>query len=393
MSASQNLDVLIVGGGPAGSSCAWKLRGAGLNVAVWDRRVFPRDKICAGWITPQVLAALDLDTTDYTAGGRTLQPIRGFAVSRLGDPEARVLYERPVSYGIRRCEFDDYLLRRAGAGLRLGEPVRSLARIDGAWLVNDTVRAQVIVGAGGHFCPVARQLGALLGSGEAIVAAQESEFELTPEQRRACTVEQDVPEIFFTRDLKGYGWVFRKGRYANIGLGRQDSKKLGDHVSEFLAFLVKQGKIPSTLPAKFHGHPYLLYGQAPRPLLGDGVLLIGDAAGLAYPRSGEGIRPAIESGMMAAETILEADGRYERERLAVYERRIIDRFGPRQAGRGVMDFLPEWVISRIAASLFGSVRFARHVVLERWFFHMHQAPLHHDETASALRPVTGPSHS
>ena len=48
-------DVLIVGGGPAGSTCAWKLRRPGLDVVVWDRQTFPRDKVCAGWITPQVV--------------------------------------------------------------------------------------------------------------------------------------------------------------------------------------------------------------------------------------------------------------------------------------------------------------------------------------------------
>src|SRR5436190_1423475 len=119
-------DVLIVGGGPAGSSCAWQLKRAGADVAVWDRSRFPRDKICAGWITPQLIAAIQLDTANYASSGRTFQPIRGFCVSRMGDAEARVRYGEAVSYGIRRCEFDDYLLTRSGAELLLGDPVRSL---------------------------------------------------------------------------------------------------------------------------------------------------------------------------------------------------------------------------------------------------------------------------
>ena len=53
----RSCDVLIVGGGPAGSTCAWQLIRAGLDVLVMDRRIFPRDKVCAGWITP---AAIDL---------------------------------------------------------------------------------------------------------------------------------------------------------------------------------------------------------------------------------------------------------------------------------------------------------------------------------------------
>ncbi len=60
-------DVLIVGGGPAGSSCAWGLRSSGLDVVVADRKAFPRDKVCAGWITPQVIESLDIDLDDYRA--------------------------------------------------------------------------------------------------------------------------------------------------------------------------------------------------------------------------------------------------------------------------------------------------------------------------------------
>lgn len=376
-------DVLIVGGGPAGSSCAWQLRRAGLDVIVWDRRTFPRDKICAGWITPQILATLQLDPEAYAAEGLTFQPIRGFRIARLGDAEARIHYARPVSYAIRRCEFDHYLLRRSGADLHLGQPVHSLRRLNDEWVLNDTISAKLLVGAGGHFCPVAQMLGAHLGAGEPIVAAQEAELELTPQQRLDCQVEPDVPEIFFTRDLKGYGWVVRKGSYINIGLGRQDTHQLGEHVAHFVAFLEQRGKIPGGLPAKFHGHPYLLYGEAQRPLLGDSALLIGDAAGLAYPRSGEGIRPAIESGLFAAQTILEADGEYSRDRLAAYERRVVARFGPRETAAGVTDVLPQWVTGAIAGRLFGSAWFARRIVVDRWFLHAQQPALAADERQPA----------
>ena len=114
-------DVVIVGGGPAGSTCAWRLRQAGLDVVVIDARTFPRDKVCAGWITPQVIDELRLDVDDY-ALGRTFQPITGFRMGLIGRPRRQSnAYGRPVSFGIRRCEFDDYLLRRSQARLRLGD--------------------------------------------------------------------------------------------------------------------------------------------------------------------------------------------------------------------------------------------------------------------------------
>lgn len=368
----RSADVLIIGGGPAGSTCAWQLGRLGYDVVVWDRKPFPRDKICAGWITPHVTAALELDLDAYAATGRTCQPIFGFQVSRQGDREARVRYAEPVSYGIRRCEFDHHLLERCGAERRLGEPLRTLERRDDHWVVNGAVRAPVLVGAGGHFCPVAQRLGAQLGQGEPVVAAQETEFRLTPEQARNCRVEPDLPEIFFTRDLKGYGWVFRKGEYINIGLGRQGNGKLAAHVGEFLQWLGSRGKIPADLGGKMCGHPYLLYNQAPRPLVGDAALLIGDAAGLAYPKSGEGIRPAIESGLLAATTIAEAGGRYDEEHLAPYSRHIIERFGPRSVEADVLDLLPAWMLRALAGQLFGRQWFARRVVLDDWFFHVQQ---------------------
>ena len=368
-------DVLIVGGGPAGSSCAWWLRRAGLDVVVCDRRTFPRDKICAGWITPQVLAALGLDLTAYAAAGLTAQAIRGFRISRVGDAESHVRYPTPVSYGIRRCEFDDYLLRRSGARLQLGHQVDSLRREGSEWVLNADIRARVLVGAGGHFCPVAQMLGVLRTASEPIVAAQEAEFPLSREQEQVCRVEPEVPELFFTRDLKGYGWVFRKGAYINIGLGRQDTHQLSDHVAQFVNFLERRGTIPAGLPAKFRGHAYLLYGEAQRPLYGDAVLLIGDAAGLAYGRSGEGIRPAIESGLLAAQTILEANGRYGSDALAPYEQRVVARFGPRRGGVNVWRVFPRALLQTVAGKLFGNARFARHVVLDRWFLHAHQPPL------------------
>src|SRR6187399_1861795 len=107
-------DVLVVGGGPAGSSCARRLVRAGLDVVVLDKATFPRDKVCAGWITPAVVDELELDLSDYAAS-RILQPITGFRVAMLGGRDVTLAYERPVSYGIRRCEFDDYLLQRSGA--------------------------------------------------------------------------------------------------------------------------------------------------------------------------------------------------------------------------------------------------------------------------------------
>src|SRR5262252_10623586 len=115
-------DALIVGGGPAGSTCARILRRAGLDVLVLDAAVFPRDKVCAGWITPQVVTSLELDVDEYRQR-RTFQPISRFRVGLIGGgDDTETEYGRQVSFGIRRCEFDHYLLERSGARVKAGTP-------------------------------------------------------------------------------------------------------------------------------------------------------------------------------------------------------------------------------------------------------------------------------
>jgi geranylgeranyl reductase family protein len=365
--SADTCDVLIVGGGPAGSTCARALKRAGLDVLIMDKSVFPRDKVCAGWITPQVVQELELDVDDYRRG-RVLQPIDSFITGMGEQAHAAVNYDKVVSYGIRRCEFDHYLLERSGARLRLGETWKSMERQGDRWLVNGEIAAPLVIGAGGHFCPVARFLGAHLGKEERAISAQEIEFELNDAQAARCSVTGERPELYFCDDLKGYGWCFRKGNYLNVGLGREGNHRLAEHVQTFARALAEQGRIPADLPGKFKGHAYLLYAHGNRPVIADGVMIIGDAAGLAYTQSGEGIRPAIESGLMAAANVLAVNRDYRRERLSQYETDLRSRFGERGEAPA-LSMLPAKLRLGLARALMQTQWFARNVVLDRWFLH------------------------
>ena len=362
-----NCDVLIIGGGPAGSTCARKLVQAGLDVLLLDKESFPRPKPCAGWITPAVLDTLEINCEEYRQG-QVLQEIGSFRTGLIDGPEVLTSYGKTVSYGIRRCEFDQYLLQRSGARTHLGTPVSTLARHDGGWLVNGQIRAKLVVGAGGHYCPVARHLGAKVGREEVIVA-QVAEFAMGPDQERLCRIPADTPALYFCRDMKGYGWLFRKGHFLNVGLGRMDAKHLGGHTRDFCTFLQRRVALLPDSNLKFQGHTYRVYQQqGGRSCVGDGALLLGDAAGLAEPLSGEGILPAIESALLAADTILEANGDYRRGNLEPYATSLASRFG----NEGIE--LPSSPIisgfSRfLGARLLASSWFARHVVLDRWFLH------------------------
>jgi hypothetical protein len=100
-------------------------------------------------------------------------------------------------------------------------------------------------------------------------------------------VRPEIPEIYFCDDLKGYGWSFRKGNFPNIGLARENSDAVSRHTKQFLSCLKYRSRVLQDAPDKFHGHAYILYGHTQREILGDALILIGDAAGLAYPLSGE----------------------------------------------------------------------------------------------------------
>lgn len=370
----QSYDILIVGGGPAGSTLAYSLRNAGLKIAILDKQSFPRQKICAGWVTPEVMRVLNIDLDDY-ADGRILQKISGFKISQLGQKQVESHYPgEPVSYGIRRYEFDDYLLKRCGAELLLEQSFKKMEKNSDGWLVNDEFQAGLVVGAGGHYCPVARAIDSK-GVSELAVVAQEAEFEMSPQQKASCTIKEEVPELFFTPDLMGYGWVFRKGDYLNIGLGREDKSKLSAHVKDFCEYLVEQGKIPADITAKYNGHAYLLYNHAVREMVADNVLLIGDSAGLAYPQSGEGIRPAVESAMQAADVIKNCDGDYSNEKLQAYNQSMAQRFGERLPEPDLMERLPMFVKRLFASQLMKTHWFTKNIVTDKWFLQSHQEPM------------------
>jgi geranylgeranyl reductase family protein len=367
-------DALIVGGGPAGSTCAWQLRQAGLDVVVIDVAAFPRDKVCAGWITPQVVTELRLDTDAYRQG-RTFQPITGFRVGVIGGGRhVETAYGRPVSFGIRRCEFDHYLLTRSKARSYLGTPVSTIRRSGGSWIVNETIRTPMLIGAGGQFCPVARWINGPLNT-QPLIVAQEAEFPIDSVEGESFPIEAEMPELYFCRDLKGYGWCFRKQDHLNVGLGRLDRHWLPRATAEFVAFLKTRGRLSSPTAWRWRGHAYSPYDSPHRHIVDAGVLLVGDAAGLAYPQSGEGIRPAIESGLLAATTIVEASGQYTRGRLEPYQERFQARFGTGPVSRALSRMLPAGVGTVLARRLLETPAFVRHVVLDRWFLRAHESAL------------------
>ena len=351
-------DALVVGGGPAGSTCARYLRLAGWNVVVVDRARFPRDKVCAGWLTPGVFTVLDLEPAEYRGSGRTLEEITAFRTSVIGRPSIETAYPHAVSYSARRCEFDEFLLRRSGATVVEGTQVQGVRREGGMWRVDDHFEAPVLIGAGGNFCPVARSLRPTPSTVTPVVA-KETEFRW----ERPSSSSLRAPALFFCQDLNGYGWCVPKGDYVNVGIGRRDSQGFLSHVNAFIAFLEREGIVSGVANARWCGHAYLASGVGTNPVTGPGVMLVGDAAGLAYPESGEGIKPAVESGRLAAETLIAAGGRHDIDDLQPYAEALRARH-PAVAARSAAVGAVSAVLGRMVLR---SPTLTRKLVLNRWF--------------------------
>lgn len=144
-----------------------------------DKARFPREKSCAGWVTPAVFDALQITPGDY-GRDHVLEPIRGFRIGMIGNRAVENDHGETVSYGVRRSEFDHYLLSRTRTDQALNTPIESIYQANGNWVINHRWETPLLVGAGGHFCPVAQYICAGPGSRESVVTAKEMEFEMTP---------------------------------------------------------------------------------------------------------------------------------------------------------------------------------------------------------------------
>ncbi|MEE9275030.1 MAG: NAD(P)/FAD-dependent oxidoreductase [bacterium] len=250
-------DALIVGGGPGGSTAALRLARSGLRVLLLDAAVFPRVKLCAGWVTKQAMADLELDPETYP---HTIQPFEAVYVG-LGKSLHETRWREPASYGIVRKEFDAFLLRRAeaaGAEVREGVRVRGVeagaggVRLD---LGGEFAEGPLVVGAGGHACPVARALGGVSGE-ESVVLTQESETRVGSERLRAIAPNYGFPELFAEPDFNGYSWYFTKGEFLNIGVGCIGKRpSVHERRDAFLDRLRESDRLPADLElVPFKGH-------------------------------------------------------------------------------------------------------------------------------------------
>ncbi len=311
-------DVIIVGGGPAGATCAWSLKQNNVNCLILDQHRFPRAKPCAGWITPKVVQDLDLNISDYPYGFTTF---KSFHVSIRG----LKFKLRTRQHAIRRYEFDDWLLHRADAPVQV-HTVKTITQVRNGYVVDGEFFSKYLVGAGGTHCPVYRTFFKTANprAKESLIVAQEEEFPYayTDEHCRLWFLENYLP---------GYAWYVPKANgYVNVGVGgkAEQLKANGDTLKNHWNHLVeKLDRLGLVRGHAFRpsGYSYYLRQNLPEVRI-DNAFVVGDAAGLATLDMGEGISPAIKSGLLVAEAITH-DTDYSVASIPKYSLRSLIRLG------------------------------------------------------------------
>ncbi|MHB8440093.1 MAG: geranylgeranyl reductase family protein [Acidimicrobiales bacterium] len=349
-------DVLVVGGGPSGSSCAYWLADAGWDVVLVEKKVFPREKTCGDGLTPRSVRQLtDMGLAGALAGAHRYTGLRSCAYGLTMEmPWPDHPSFPPVGYCITRHDLDQLVAERAakaGAvviqGAEAAEPLTSrdatavpgwLPACNGAIVVDKarkkthTIRARYVVVADGANSRFGRALGASRSRDFPLGMALRGYFR---------SPRHDDPFIESHLDIRdgsgkvvpGYGWVFPLGDgRVNVGVGllsaegRYKGVNTSTLMNTFVDFVPKSWGIS---PASSCGPPTggkLPMGLSVGPRVGPTTLVVGDASGAINPFNGEGIAYGYETGRMAAASVGRALSGVEGA-LEDYEKQLQDAYG------------------------------------------------------------------
>jgi geranylgeranyl reductase family protein len=291
-------DVLIVGAGPAGSTCARLCALAGLKTVLIDKSRFPRQKTCGGAVSGRALSYLDFPLPPALAGEECF----GARIFH-GRHTVVVRKEQLLAVLVDREQFDALLLEKAiEAGVQFlpGEKAVSVQRNDGSITLRTETsshEAAVLIGADGVQSVIADAVRPRLGSEELAIALVRH---IAAREGSVGTGQQGFVDMHFGVAPQGYAWVFPRRTYCSVGIMGVASRF--SHAHEALDRFCSGMGMP---PAGERGHMIPLGGMK-RKVSAERVLLVGDAAGFVDPFHGEGIAYAILSGRLAAEALVHA---------------------------------------------------------------------------------------
>lgn len=315
-------DVIIVGAGPSGSAAAIKLANSGLKVALLDKASFPRDKTCGDALSVDVINQLEMLSRDLLVEFKSMEhKITSYGV-KIFSPDHHAIdipfiYKGKKSHGYicPRIHFDNLLLNHANKcfGIQYFENclvTNVKARKDSVIIETSkgTFKTNLVLGADGAHSIVSKFLGDIKVDKNHYSAGLRVYYENV-----SSFHEENFIELHFFKDiLPGYLWIFPLAdNKANVGIGMLSSavSKKKINLKEMLTNLLKthpdlSERFKDAKPLETMKGYGLPLGSKKRNLSGDRFLLLGDAAALIDPFSGEGIANAIRSGRVAAEHVL-----------------------------------------------------------------------------------------
>ncbi len=290
-------DIIIVGAGPGGSTAAYYLARAGFKSLLLEKEKLPRYKPCGGGVTAKVKSVLDVDFTPTIE-----DTIERLSVAFGSRNRFRLNLGHTLGWSVMRDKFDALLATsaaKAGAEVRDHSPVtRVVIEAEGVRVhtAREELRASVLIGADGANGLVARAAG--LQNTRVCAAALEAEMDLPS---AAVEMWRGVWHFDYGAIPGGYGWIFPKAEHLSVGIGKFLRGGARPNLRQTLQrYLASEPTLQAPKNILLRGHllPMRDYGE---PLHAARVLLVGDAAALVDPFTGEGIYAAIKSGKMAAE--------------------------------------------------------------------------------------------
>jgi geranylgeranyl reductase family protein len=333
-------DVLIAGGGPAGSGLAFHLASKGYKVIVADAETFPRDKVCGDGVSPIALAELQqmgITQTEKFARANEIKQVGLFikndkVIINLSKPEHLPFHARIIP----RIELDYWIYNAAKSvnatyiesarvtsySIKPGVAIAELKQGQKQF----SVKAKMIVGADGSSSTIARQINGNSPDNEFQLLGLRSYYE-------GVNGPTDRVDIYFSEEsFPGIFWMFPKGPAgANIGMAMV-SKTLPtkpSHVKELLVNHIQHNKDirervgEGKMIGKIQGWPITFFNSKSK-ITGHRVALVGDAAGLINPLSGDGIQYALLSARWASETIIHClqENDFSEQALHTYRKRV-----------------------------------------------------------------------
>jgi len=340
---NDSFDILIIGAGPAGCSCAYKLSGKGLKVGIIEKDTFPRDKICGDALSPDVINQLYRidpklgEKFQQIPKKKTIRGIRFIAPNRkqLDMHFINPKFKDATSFMLKRFDFDSFLFDQINnlpdINIFCNYKVVSLKYLEDKILINTdkkTFSAKIVIGADGAHSIINKKLSPNKIDKNHFSAGLRQYYENV-----TGFDEKGLIELHFYNDiLPGYFWLFPlENNQANVGLGMLSSeiskrkinlrKKLKDIIQNHpnVKHRFKHAKPIESI--KGFGLPM---GSKKRHCSGNRFLLIGDAASLIDPFYGEGIGMAIRSGRIAADHLLKAFElhRFDADFNAQYDKKV-----------------------------------------------------------------------